>query len=66
MILNPELGAKCWIITDYWEKLYALHVEIVDIGGDGWEITCKGDQMQGDHHGRGAGTHHGSGAGDSL
>lgn len=47
MMQNPQLGTMCWIIADYWEKLYALHVEIVDIGGDGQKITCRWNQMRG-------------------
>lgn len=29
MVHNPTIGGRYWIITDYWEELYAVPVTIV-------------------------------------
>ena len=46
MIDNPQIGRQCWIITDIWETLCAVPVEIVAVEPDGGGIVCRW------HHGR--------------
>lgn len=41
MIEKPQAGAQCWIITDIWETLCAVPVEIVDMGAGGGGIVCR-------------------------
>lgn len=41
MIDNPQIGGKCWIVTDIWETLCAVPVMIVDLGEAGHGIVCR-------------------------
>ena len=41
MIDNPQIGRQCWIITDIWETLCAVPVEIVAVEPDGGGIVCR-------------------------
>lgn len=29
MVVNPELGGRYWIVTDFWERFYSVPVTIV-------------------------------------
>ena len=41
MIENPQIGGQGWIITDIWETLCAVPVEIVAVEPDGGGIVCR-------------------------
>lgn len=41
MIENPQIGRQCWIITDIWETLCAVPVEIVAVEPAGGGIVCR-------------------------
>ena len=41
MVENPKVGMQCWIITDLWETVCPIPVEIIAEDAEGGVFLCR-------------------------